>query len=73
MTWQASAHCDSFDGPALTDVVKLLDTSNVELVKKWISAEDETVVVPLFHKTCSLKDGDGETYEIVKILLHCTK
>lgn len=34
VTWQASAHCDSFDGPALTDVVKLLDTSNVELVKK---------------------------------------
>ena len=62
----ASAHCDSFDGPALIDAAKALETNNVELIKKWIRAEDETTVVPLFHKTYSLKDGDAEIYEIVK-------
>lgn len=65
-TQQASAHCDSFDGPALIDAAKALETNNVELIKKWILAEDEAVVVPLFHKTYSLKDGDAEVYEIVK-------
>ena len=62
----ASAHCDSFDGPALIDAAKALETNNVELIKKWIRAEDEATVVPLFHKTYSLKDGDAEVYEIVK-------
>ncbi len=62
----ASAHCDSFDGPALIDAAKALETNNVELIRKWIRAEDETTVVPLFHKTYSLKDGDAEIYEIVK-------
>ncbi len=61
-----SAHCDSFDGPALIDAAKALETNNVELIKKWILAEDEAVVVPLFHKTYSLKNGDAEVYEIVK-------
>ena len=65
-TQQASAHCDSFDGPALIDAAKALETNNVELIKEWILAEDEAVVVPLFHKTYSLKDGDAEVYEIVK-------
>lgn len=62
----ASAHCDSFDGPALIDAAKALETNNVELIRKWIRAEDEATVVPLFHKTYSLKDGDAEIYEIVK-------
>ena len=62
----ASAHCDSFDGPALIDAAKALETNNVDLIKKWIRAEDEAVVVPLFHKTYSLKSGDVTVYEIVK-------
>lgn len=62
----ASAHCDSYDGPALVDASKALETNNVDLIKKWISAEDESEVVALFHKTYSLKGGDQEVYEIVK-------
>lgn len=62
----ASAHCDSFDGPALKDAAKALETNNVELIKKWISAEQEPEVVALFNKTYNLKNGDAEVYEIVK-------
>ena len=62
----ASAHCDSFDGPALKDAVKALETNNPELIKKWISVEQEPEVVALFHKTYSLRNGDREVYEIVK-------
>ena len=62
----ASAHCDSFDGPALIDAAKALETNNVDLILKWINADMEDEVVPLFHKTYSLKNGDKEIYEIVK-------
>ena len=62
----ASAHCDSYDGPALIDAEKALETNNVDLILKWINADMEAEVVPLFHKTYSLKNGDKEIYEIVK-------
>lgn len=62
----ASAHCDSFDGPALIDAEKALATNNVNLILKWIDADMEGEVVPLFHKTYSLMNGDKEIYEIVK-------
>ncbi len=62
----ASAHCDSFDGPALIDAEKALETNNVDLILKWINADMEDEVVPLFHKTYSMKNGDKEIYEIVK-------
>lgn len=62
----ASAHCDSFDGPALKNAEKALETNNVDLILKWINADMEDEVVPLFHKTYSLRNGDKEIYEIVK-------
>lgn len=62
----ASAHCDSYDGPALIDAARALETNNVDLVLKWINTDMEAEVVPLFHKTYSLKNGDREVYEIVK-------
>ena len=62
----ASAHCDSYDGPALVDAEKALLTNNVDLILKWIDVDMEDEVVPLFHKTYSLKNGDKEIYEIVK-------
>ena len=62
----ASAHCDSYDGPALIDAEKALETNDVDLILKWINADMEDEVVPLFHKTYSMKDGDKEIYEIVK-------
>lgn len=62
----ASAHCDSFDGPALKDAARALETNNVNLILKWINTEMEAEVVPLFHKTYSLRNGDREVYEIVK-------
>jgi len=62
----ASAHCDSYDGPVLIDAARALETNNVDLVLKWINTDMEAEVVPLFHKTYSLKNGDREVYEIVK-------
>lgn len=62
----ASAHCDSYDGPTIKDAAKALETNNVNLVLKWITSEQEEVIIPLFNKTYSLKTGDKEVYEIVE-------
>lgn len=62
----ASAHCDSYDGPVIKDAAKALETNNVNLVMKWITAEQEKEIVPLFNKTYALKSGDKEVYNIVE-------
>lgn len=65
-TVPASAHCDSYDGPVVTDALKALETNNVSLVLKWIEREQEQEVISLFNKTYSLRNGDQEIYAIVE-------
>jgi len=38
------AHCDSLDGPVVTDARKALADDDVDLVLKWVSPEEEHVV-----------------------------
>lgn len=35
----ASAHCDSYGGPTIKNAIKALETNNVNLVLKWITAD----------------------------------
>jgi hypothetical protein len=60
------AHCDSYDGPTINDATKALETNNVNLVLKWVTPEQESEIIALFHKTYSLRNGDKEIYEIVE-------
>ena len=60
------AHCDSYDGPVIKDALKALDQNKVELVLKWIEPRQEKEIIPLFHKTYSLKNEDKEVYAIVE-------
>lgn len=62
----AFAHCDSYDGPVISDAVKALETNNVNLVLKWITTEQEKEIIPLFNKTSQLKNGDKQVYAIVE-------
>lgn len=62
----ATAQCDSFDGPVIQDAVKALDNNKVDIVFKWISAEQETEITTLFNKTHALKSRDKEVYEIIE-------
>lgn len=61
-----SAHCDSYDGPVIKDAVKALESNNVNLVLKWITAEQEKQIISLFNKTHALRSHDKEVYEIVE-------
>ncbi|MGB3345533.1 MAG: DUF6448 family protein [Aequorivita sp.] len=60
------AHCDSYDGPVIKDALTALDQNNVQLVLKWIEPQQEKEIIPLFHKTYSLKNKDKEVYAIVE-------
>lgn len=62
----SSAHCDSYDGPVIKDAVKALETNNVNLVLKWISADQKPEIKVLFSKTYNLRTGDKEIYQIVE-------
>lgn len=62
----AFGHCDSYDGPTVKDALTALKTNNVNLVLKWIDQEQEAQVIPLFHKTYKLRNGDPEIYAVVE-------
>ncbi|MGF1555304.1 DUF6448 family protein [Paucihalobacter sp.] len=62
----ATAQCDSFEGPVIKDAVKALDNNKVDLVLKWITAEQEREITTLFNKTHALKSQDKDVYEIVE-------
>jgi hypothetical protein len=66
VSFSASAHCDSYDGPVIKDAIKALETNNVDLVLKWITEKQEQEIIPLFIKTFQLKRGDKEIYTIVE-------
>lgn len=65
-TKPAVAHCDSYDGPVITDARHALETNNVELVLKWINKSQENEIRALFEKTVNLKNSDDEIYQIVE-------
>ena len=46
----ASAHCDTEDGPAVTDGRRALATGNVNHALKWVSADDEVEVREAFAR-----------------------
>jgi hypothetical protein len=66
VTTPAGAHCDSYDGPVITDARKALETNNVDFVLKWVSESQENEIKTLFKKTVSLKNGDQEVYQLVE-------
>lgn len=53
-TPQASAHCDTYDGPVIKDARLALERSDVTPVLKWVSAQQETEIRSLFEQTISV-------------------
>ncbi len=51
----ARAHCDSLDGPVVTDAKATLKSGHVDGVLKWISAEQETEVRAAFANTLKVR------------------
>lgn len=66
LSFPASAHCDSYDGPVIKEALKALELNKVELVYKWIAPEQEPEITLLFNKTYRLRSGDKEIYAVVE-------
>lgn len=61
---EASAHCDTEDGPAVTDGRRALDSGNVNVALKWVHPRGEDEVRAVFDKVRRVRVAGGETREV---------
>jgi uncharacterized protein DUF6448 len=57
LTWgtAAQAHCDTLDGPVVSEARKALDTGNVNLVLGWVQKKDEAEIRGAFQKASAVR------------------
>ncbi len=60
----ASAHCDTEDGPAVTDGRRALETGNVTIALKWVHPGDEEQVRDAFTRAVAVRDLSPEVREV---------
>lgn len=60
----ARAHCDTLDGPVVTDARAALASGNVSVVLKWVRGSDEALVREAFAKTRRVRTAGGEAREL---------
>lgn len=65
VSMQAFAHCDTMDGPVVADAQSAIAQKNVDLVLKWVRAQDEAEIRDLFASTLKVREGDPEVQELV--------
>jgi len=53
----ALAHCDTMNGPVVTDARKALDSGDVTPVLKWIKPDAEPEIRAAFAKTLAVRKG----------------
>ncbi len=58
------AHCDTADGPAVTDGRRALDTGNVNYALKWIPADGEEELRQVFDKAQQIRPLGEEAAEL---------
>ena len=64
------AHCDTAEGPAVTDGRKALETGNVNFALKWVTAEDEAEVRDVFDKALKVRGlGPDAAYVADRLFL----
>lgn len=59
----ASAHCDTLDGPVVQDARKAIESGEVTPVLKWVKPKDEKAVRAAFRKVFAGKGGNREAAE----------
>lgn len=52
----AMAHCDSMDGPVVSDAQRALADKNIDPVLKWVRADDEEEIRKAFDMTLAVRD-----------------
>ena len=60
----ASAHCDTLDGPVVAAARKALDSGNVNPVLIWVQKKDEGEIRNMFLKTVAVRKAGGQAKEV---------
>jgi len=60
----ALAHCDTMDGPVVTDARKALDSKELAPVLKWIQSDAEPEIRAAFAKALAVRQGDPAAKEL---------
>lgn len=63
----ASAHCDTMDGPVVTDAKKALESGDVNLVLKWVKKEHEEEIRAAFSKTLAVRALSEDAREVADL------
>ena len=58
------AHCDTLDGPVVTDARRALEDKNVTRVLKWVTVDNEQEIRSAFDKTLLVREKGIEAQEI---------
>ena len=58
------AHCDTMDGPLISDARKALGQNNVNYVLKWVSAANESEIRDAFNLVMKVKGLSPEAKEL---------
>jgi hypothetical protein len=67
MVDEASAHCDTMDGPVVKAAQKALATGNVNLVLIWVRKQDEAEIKKTFQKTLAVRKLNAEAKELADL------
>lgn len=62
----ADAHCDTMDGPAVKDVIRAMDTGNVNYALKWVQPKYEAEVSRAFRMSMKVKDINADTKNLAE-------
>lgn len=60
----ASAHCDTEDGPAVSDGRRALETGNVNIALKWVHQADEGDVRDAFTRAVAVRNLSPEVRDV---------
>lgn len=56
----AQAHCDTLDGPIVTEARAALESGNVTPLLKWVSKQDEDAIRTAFREARAVRTRGGE-------------
>jgi hypothetical protein len=60
----ASAHCDTYAGPVVTEAKAALEKGDVTPLLKWVKKDDEPVITAAFRKTLAVRSKGPEAREL---------
>lgn len=63
-TGNSFAHCDTMDGPVVTDARRAIDSSNVNYVLKWVKPEYEKDVRGVFFQVILVRTLSPESQQL---------